>query len=115
MSTPSSSRTYLDHSSALMPSIASVAPSFQRPPRSATSARRAPSQRSSESTSTPSRSRTTASGPAGTSVDQRAELAHGERQPGQVGALARQRAREDRQPRHARGVALEELVDRLLG
>src|SRR3954466_15075624 len=97
MSTPSSSRTYRDHSGELMPSMSWVASSFQRPPRAATSSRRAPSHASSESTSTPSRSRTTASGP---SVDKRAELADGEREAREVGALAGERAGE---PGQARG------------
>src|SRR4051812_43005090 len=115
MSTPSSSRTYADHSGELIPSIACVAPSFHVPPRSATSSRRASSQASSESTSTPSRSRTTASGPATASVDKRPKLAHGERQPREVGALARQRAREARQAGDALLALLEEGVDRFFG
>jgi hypothetical protein len=60
--TPSSSRTYRDHSGALIPIIARVASSFQRPPCSATTARRAASHAPSESTSTPSWSNSTASG-----------------------------------------------------
>src|SRR4051812_42372128 len=112
MSTPSLPRTYRDHSGELMPSMSCVASSFHRPPRSATSSRRAPSHASSESTSTPSRSRTTASGP---SVDKRAELADGEREAGEVGALPGERAGESGQPRDALLVGGEEALDRLLG
>src|SRR3954451_4075282 len=98
MSTPSSSRTYRDHSGELMPSMSCVASSFQLPPRAATSARRAPSHASSESTRTPSRSSTTASGP---SVDKRAELADGDTEAREVGALAGERAGQPAQPRDA--------------
>src|SRR3954471_13858362 len=119
MSTPSSSRTYRDHSGELMPSISCVASSFQRPPRSATSSRRAPSHASSESTSTPSRSRTTASGLCVIEwfslVDERPELADGEREAGEVGALPGERASEAGQPGDALLVGGEEALDRLLG
>src|SRR3954452_7741915 len=115
MSTPSSSRTYRDHSGELMPSMSCVASSFQRPPRSATSSRRAPSHASSESTSTPSRSRTTDSGPTRPSGDKRAELADGEREAREVGALAGERAGEPGQPRDALLMGGEEALDRLVG
>src|ERR671933_1879461 len=94
-----------------MPSIAWVASSFHVPPRSATSSRRAASHASSESTITPSRSRTTASG----LVDKRPELADGERQAGEVGALAGERPGEAGQPRDALLVRGQEALDRLLG
>src|SRR3954452_14247070 len=54
-----------------MPSMSRVAESFQRPPRSATSVRRAPSQADSESSRRPSRSKMTAAmGPAVKAGDQ---------------------------------------------
>src|SRR5262245_14148625 len=59
-STPTSSWRYAAHSCELMPCIAGVASSRQRPPCSAATLRRAASHRSSDSTSTPSRSKTTA-------------------------------------------------------
>src|SRR3954452_20883500 len=58
--TPTRSRTYADHSGALMPIIAAVASSGHGRPCPAASARRPPSQADSESSSSPSRSNTTA-------------------------------------------------------
>src|SRR3954453_12472107 len=52
---------YADHSGALMPSIARVASSFQRPPHSSTTSRLTASHADSESRRTPSRSKMTAS------------------------------------------------------
>ena len=52
---------YTDHSGALIPSIARLASSFQRPPHSSTTARLAASHADSESSRTPSRSKMTAS------------------------------------------------------
>ena len=52
---------YADHSGELMPIIAACAPSCQRPPRSFASCSRTSSQTCSESTMTPSMSKTTAS------------------------------------------------------
>src|SRR3954454_10683278 len=65
MSTSSSSCTYRDHSTELIPIMSRVAPSFQRPPFSSTNFFRTSSQTASESTSTPSRSKMTASGKSG--------------------------------------------------
>src|SRR5438067_11364722 len=52
---------YVDHSAELIPVMSAWARSCQRPPRSRASASRTSSQSCSESTSTPSRSKTTAS------------------------------------------------------
>src|SRR5215469_3896581 len=59
-STARASRIYLDHSAELMPCMAAVASSRQRPWWRAATSRRAWSHNRSESSSTPSRSNTTA-------------------------------------------------------
>src|SRR5437867_7020816 len=94
-----------------MPIIARCAPSRQRPPRSATSCRRASSQACSESISTPSRSKTTAS------ITRPGELtgpaSHGHRELTLLGADHRGVAAADRQqllvvPELGNGATLED-------
>src|SRR3954462_2698132 len=67
MATPSSSRRYAAHSGELMPIITVGASARHAPPRSRTSSAFASFQVGSESSRTPSRSKTTASGIAGAS------------------------------------------------